>query len=442
MTTNFQQNFTCQFVFLPPLDLSLFRHFEPQQCLTSNTRISLCTMMDSRPSTPRKSATSRKSTSSSSSKSRRSSTRKSGGSNGSKSRSPNRSEPRRSKRAKEDLEAKERARGDLDNGNVAFNAIDHTGAVLEPSVEAGQRMKNHRSSKRRSQQDRGITKDNAAKAKNLINRPIEANAGPTPGAHADSRGDQVAKDKNASGKGRFSRPMGTQSVFSTEDRVRMEAEKAKENEGLVKASAVDETDDPDLAMALLNSLLDQQLNNNNTSKEEQGRPSQENNEESNGNDREQSRRKKGVTFFRFVCCVLVLGAAGVGTWIALRGNSNSNNSASDTMEPSLEIPINTTAGNGTIVPDDSTLDPIDTVNPSATGPPNGAPINDNVDNDVIFAPPSVEDCAAISNGGAIEGFGSSLEQQGCRQCYFRNWRWRRCGRIANRTSTSIAKGRK
>ncbi|CAJ1964401.1 unnamed protein product [Cylindrotheca closterium] len=274
-----------------------------------------------------------------------------------------------------------------------------------------------RRSKRRSQQDRGIAKDAAAKINNLLDRSNQPITSPEPGAHAESRGNEVPKDQNL-GKGRHSRPLGTQSVVSEEEHVRMEAEKVQEQgglngDGLVMANTV-ENHDADLAMALLNSMLDHIDEGNDThgDKDTTGRDKssdsreEENKEGENGRgsdekDWEQSKLKKGARIFRYLCCIAVLAGAGIATWIALQANSESESKDS----ASGGVPSNVTTDMGTVAPS-SPKDPSSTVNPNpnpnapsaSTGPSSDINIGD-----IIFEPPSPKDCAIIINGGAIPG---------------------------------------
>ncbi|CAJ1939729.1 unnamed protein product [Cylindrotheca closterium] len=238
--------------------------------------------------------------------------------------------------------------------------VNHT-AVVEPF----QARKKNRSSKRRSQQDR-YTKDNAAKVNNLMDRMSEPITGPMPGAHADSRGTQDAKDKN-SGKERYRRPLGAQSVFMVEERANFEVDKEGNMDGLVMANAVD-SHDADLATALLISMLDQTQEasggatlrsrdkksiNGTVSDDDSSRKTSRKNEESNGRDWERFKQnKKNVT----------------------------------------NVPVDS------VTPTQYSYDAIE--NPFTSASPSGPPTSANIE--VAFDPPSAEDCAAIASGNTIQ----------------------------------------
>jgi len=323
---------------------------------------------------------------------------KTAGRNSSSSRSPNRSELRQSKRSKEDQEAKEIAR--------AHGVIDHTGTVQEPApIEGGRRSGRGNRPSRRNQQERGI-----AKATDLMHRSnTEANVGPMPGSHAASRGNPD-EDNKKTGKERFRQPLGTQSVFAEEERVRTETENTGdtvENEVFMDrvvnltATTVEEEDCGDgkeanaeeAALAGNNTRImatdvNSGASNKNKKKKKKDRGQSE---ESNETDWERIKQKKSAQFCFFLLCIFVILGVTLGTWIALRDKPD---------EPSQVDGVPITQSNITDVPPvngsvQPTPNPTTIANPP-TSPPSGSPSTDLLE--VQFDPPSAEDCAAIANG--------------------------------------------
>ncbi|CAJ1933199.1 unnamed protein product [Cylindrotheca closterium] len=242
-----------------------------------------------------------------------------------------------------------------------------------------------------------------------MDRMSEPITGPMPGAHADSRGTQDAKDKN-SGKERYRRPLGTQSVFTVEERANFEVDKEDNMDGLVMANAVD-SHDADLATALLNSMLDQTQEASGGAtlrsmdkKSIDGTPSGDNsnrktskkNEESNGRDWERFKQNKSVRLCCYLLCLVVLAIGAVAVWLATRNDGASNEPSSQAVGiPNKEIETNVPVNTVTPTQDYDAIE-----NPFISASPSGPPTSANIE--VAFDPPSAEDCAAIASGNTIQ----------------------------------------
>ncbi|CAJ1947227.1 unnamed protein product [Cylindrotheca closterium] len=311
----------------------------------------------------------------------------------------NNNEPRRTKRSKEEHAAKEKARSERTNDAAGATAIDQTG-IVEP-IEG--RRKNLASKKRHSQNEKDrASKDSTAKAQNLINQSIASATGPSPGAHADSRGDDA--DKKV-GKGRFSRQLGTQSIIAVDEREEVAEEEKEEDHGMVTASAVESAD----ADPATNSKLGKEstnaekvaayrkannfLNGATSPRGSRKIKFRAQNDRSNGRDWERMQQQKSVRVCQGLLCIVVIVGVAVGSWLGLGNNTLV------ATEPSQVIGNATNDLSDLPVSSESPTESTFTTTNSTSTAPSGVPSS----LDVQFFPPSVEDCDAIAKGDAIQG---------------------------------------
>ncbi|CAJ1963395.1 unnamed protein product, partial [Cylindrotheca closterium] len=246
------------------------------------------------------------------------------------------------------------------------------------------------------------SKDSTAKAQNLINQSIASATGPSPGAHADSRGDDA--DKKV-GKGRFSRHLGTQSIIAVDEREEVAEEEKEEDHGMVTASAVESADaDPATNTKLgkesthAEKVAAYRKANNFLNGATSPRGSRKikfraQNDRSNGRDWERMQQQKSVRICQGLLCIVVIVGVAVGSWLGLGNNT------SVATEPSQVIGNATNDLSDLPVSSESPTESTFTTINSATTAPSGVPSS----LDVQFFPPSVEDCDAIAKGDAIQG---------------------------------------
>ncbi|CAJ1933201.1 unnamed protein product [Cylindrotheca closterium] len=375
-----------------------------------------CSIMDSE---ERVTKGSRKSRSSGSRSSRRSSSNNTT-TTPRKSTSPKRNEPRRTKKSKEELVAKETAR----SGRESFVAGAKLASTETPTIEGHHSgHSKHRTSKRRGQQDRLVKADAAAKAKSILERSSQPISGPMPGAHADSRGTQVdtdratknsaskAKDLMVNGlvpgahetekktrKGRFTGPLGATDERRVERRARLEAEKGDHQnvDGLVTADAVESTDaDQALEMKEDASGVDKKpKKDKSTDAGSFMMESSENNEARNDSSKarnwERFKQKKGAQTFCCLLFIFVVAIAAVGAWLGTSTTSSISKGPSQ-LEGDGITGTNVTDLKADTVPPAQDSETI-------TSSPSG------FSNSIIdFEPPSAEDCAAVASRATIQG---------------------------------------
>ncbi|KAL3928333.1 MAG: hypothetical protein SGBAC_012696, partial [Bacillariaceae sp.] len=254
-----------------------------------------------------------------------------------------------------------------------------------------------------------------------------------PGAHAESRGTKVAK----SGKERYRRPLGTQSVVTQEEPSWLEAVARNDDEGrhggdmdeIVIANCL-EADDANLAMQLLNSMLDQiedtggvpeDSNSTTDAKKEGGTsnsPSDRSRmeqalrdagfddqaatelvddyirqgklqahqrkltEEIDDDNQEKKKKKRGIIVC--LCCLLLLIAIIIGVVFGTRGDITT--AVEDVAVNDTAAPSGSSSGSPSLAPSDS---------PTFTQ---------------LYDPPSIEDCIAISLNRTTSAERSELDQ--------------------------------